>query len=223
VTRLPARRPAWGERAAGGRLSRVARWIRGLAGERPSSPAEQLPELPVVLRREPLAGPYLAAHADGDDRRAAAAASSAAEAAVVARAWWAADAWSHRALWHFERADMSLAATRQARRIGDIRVAGGDPGSARRYYAEAISEARDIGAEREEGLAALGMGRAALDLAEVTTARRLAAVAEELLARAGAPADELAAAKELRGAEKTVGGAAEDAAAEDAADGAEEE
>ncbi len=202
---------------AGGRLSRVARWIRGLAGERPSAPAERLPELPVILRRDPLAGPYLAAHADGDDRRAAAAASSAAEAAVVARAWWAADAWSHRALWHFERADMSLAATRQARRIGDIRVAGGDPGSARRYYAEAISEARDIGAEREEGLAALGMGRAALDLAEVTTARRLAAVAEELLARAGAPADELAAAKELRGAEKTVGGAAEDAA-----DGAEE-
>ena len=55
---------------------------------------------------------------------------------------------------------MTLQATRQARRIGDVRTAAGDPASARRYYAEAIDEARDIGAEHEQGLAALGMGRA---------------------------------------------------------------
>jgi hypothetical protein len=49
------------------------------------------------------------------------------------------------------------------------------------------------------------MGRAAMDLADVTTARRLAQIAEELLARAGAPAEELEAARELRGEEKEVG------------------
>jgi hypothetical protein len=38
----------------------------------------------------------------------------------------------------------------------------------------------------------------------VTTARRLASIAEELLARAGAPEDELAAARRLRGEEKPV-------------------
>ena len=86
-----------------------------------------------------------------------------------------------------------------------MKTAAGDPASARRYYAEAISEARDLGAEREQGLAALGMGRAAMDLADVTTARRLAQIAEELLARAGAPAEELEAARELRGEEKEVG------------------
>jgi hypothetical protein len=88
--------------------------------------------------------------------------------------------------------------------IGDLRWAAGDPASARRYYAEAVSEARDLGAEREQGLAALGMGRAALDLADVTTARRLAAIAEELLERAGAPGDELQAARDLRGEEREV-------------------
>jgi hypothetical protein len=99
---------------------------------------------------------------------------------------------------------MELEATRAARLIGDLRSAAGDPLSARRYYAEAISEARDLGAEREQGLAALGMGRAAMDLADVTTARRLAQVAEELLQRAGSPPDEIAAARELRGEEKEV-------------------
>ena len=58
--------------------------------------------------------------------------------------------------------------TRQARRIGDLRAAAGDPGSARRYYAEAIDEARDIGAEHEQGLAALGLGRSLLELGDVT-------------------------------------------------------
>jgi hypothetical protein len=48
------------------------------------------------------------------------------------------------------------------------------------------------------------MGRAALDLADVTTARRLAALAEELLERAGAPGDELQAARDLRGEEREV-------------------
>ena len=91
-----------------------------------------------------------------------------------------------------------------ARLIGDLRTAAGDPLSARRYYAEAISEARDLGAEREQGLAALGMGRAAMDLSDVTTARRLAQVAEELLERAGAPPPEIEAARELRGQEKEV-------------------
>ena len=47
------------------------------------------------------------------------------------------------------------------------------------------------------------MGRAAMDLSDVTTARRLAQVAEELLERA-APTEEIAAAHELRGEEKEV-------------------
>jgi hypothetical protein len=99
---------------------------------------------------------------------------------------------------------MTLAATREARRIGDIRVAGGDPTSARRYYAEAISEARDIGAQHEQGLVALGMGRAELELRNVTSARKLASIAEELLLRAQAPATQIEAARELRGEEKAV-------------------
>jgi hypothetical protein len=107
-------------------------------------------------------------------------------------------------LWHFEREGMELAATRAARFIGDVRVAGGDPASARRYYAEAISEARDIGAEREEGLAALGMGRADMELGNVTTARRLAQIALDLLERSDAPHDEVSAALDLRGDEKEV-------------------
>ena len=91
------------------------------------------------------------------------------------------------------------------RAIGEIRTRAGDPGSARRYYAEAISEARDIGAEREEGLAALGMGQAQLQLGDVTTARRLAQISVDLLRRAGAPLEETEAALRLRGEEKPVG------------------
>jgi hypothetical protein len=126
------------------------------------------------------------------------------ERAVAARDWWPADIWGHRALWHFEQAGLELAATRAARLIGDLRVTAGDPASSRRYYAEAISEARDIGAEREEGLAALGMGNAALDMGDVTTSRRLAQIAIDLFERCGAPEVEIAAARELRGEEKEV-------------------
>src|SRR5918994_346864 len=93
----------------------------------------------------------------------------------------------------------------QARRIGDVRTAAGDPASARRYYAEAIDEARDIGAEHEQGLAALGLGRAHLDLGEVTTGRRLASAAGDLLERGGAPPAEIQAARALRGSERAVG------------------
>jgi hypothetical protein len=100
---------------------------------------------------------------------------------------------------------MALQSTRAARRIGDLRVAGGDSASARRYYAEAISEARDLGAEREEGLAAYGMGRAELELGNVTAARKLASIAVGLLERSAAPLDELDAARELLGTERQVG------------------
>ncbi len=178
---------------------------RAALGERPVATRRGLPPLPAVLRRGELAAPYVAAEQAGDHRRAGAAATAAADRALRERAWWPADAWAHRALWHFEQADLSLAAVRAARRIGDIRVAGGDPESARRYYAEAIDEGRDIGAEREQGLAALGMGRAELDLANVTMSRRLARIALELLERGGAAADELTAARELIGEEKEVG------------------
>ena len=202
---VPARdRRAWGEQAIRGPVARLAARLQALMGREERRPVDRLPDLPVPLRHSPLAVPYLDATREGDHRRAGAAASNASEQAIAARAWWAADAWAHRALWHFERVDMALAATRQARRIGDIRVAGGDPSASRRYYAEAISEARDIGAEREQGMAALGLGRAELDLGNVTVARRLAGIAEELLERAGAPADETAAARELRGEEKPV-------------------
>ena len=184
-------------------MSRFARWLRGLAGAKPEA-IERLPDLPVALRRAPLAAPYLDAERDGDQGRAGAAAMVAVEAGIAAEAWWAADLWAHRALWHFERAEMALQSTRAARRIGDLRVAGGDPASARRYYAEAISEARDLGAEREEGLAAYGMGRAELELGNVTAARKLATIAVGLLERCAAPEDELAAARELRGTERAV-------------------
>jgi hypothetical protein len=185
-------------------MALLTSWARGLIGAEQRRPPDRLPDLPVSLRRSLLAAPYLEAERGRDHRRAAAAAVSASDQALEASAWWAADAWAHRALWHFERVDMALAATRQARRIGDIRVAGGDPFSSRRYYAEAIAEARDIGAEREQGLAALGLGRAELDLGNVTVGRRLAAVAEELLERSGAPVDEMRAARELRGEERAV-------------------
>jgi hypothetical protein len=198
-TQLPVR---WGPPPPGP-LAQLAAWLRGLAGLQPS-PVERLGDLPVILRRGPLAAPYLEAEESGDQHRAGAAAMAAAEAGIAAESWWAADIWAHRAMWHFERAEMSLQATRAARRIGDLRVAGGDPASARRYYAEAISEARDLGAEREQGLAANGMGHAELELGNVTAARKLARIAVDLLERAGAPTDEIAAARELRGTERPV-------------------
>ncbi len=100
---------------------------------------------------------------------------------------------------------MWLQATRTARRIGEVHLTAGDAAGARRYFAEAISEARDLGATREEGLAALGLGRAELDLGNVTTARRLAQIAIDLLERHAAPESEVAAARELRGTEVRVG------------------
>ena len=132
------------------------------------------------------------------------------EDAIDREAWWPADLWAHRALWHYEQAQDALGAIRQARRIGDVRSAAGDPESARRYYAEAIDEARDVGAEHEQGLAALGLGRAQLELGEVTQARRLAAAAVDLLDRAGAPAVDLEAARHLLGTEVPVGEGAEE-------------
>jgi hypothetical protein len=199
----------WGEAPRGGRLGAafsalVARTRATLRGK-PIPSRESLPALPLALRRGELAQRYLAAEGDADHPSAGSAASTATEQAITERAWWPADVWGHRALWHFEQAGMELEATRAARRIGDVRVGGGDPASSRRYYAEAISEARDIGAEREEGLAALGMGRAELELRNVTTARRLGQIALDLLERADAPAAETDAARELRGEEKEVG------------------
>ncbi len=194
----------WGEPQPGPLQRLLARALAAFSSPA-RRPAEGLRPLPLTLRHGELAQTYLYAQADGDHKRAAAAATTAMERAVAAGEWWPADIWGHRALWHFERAGMELAATRAARHIGDLRVAAGDPASARRYYAEAISEARDIGAEREEGLAALGLGRAAMQLSDVTAARRLAAIAIDLLERCGAPDDEVAAARELRGQEREVG------------------
>ena len=211
MTRAVTPRPPirWGEPPRGGRigaaLAALLARARAAGGGRPPSRRQTLRPLPAVLRRGELATTYLAAEGEGDHRRAGAAATTAAEQAIDAHQWWPADAWGHRALWHYEQGGMDLAATRAARLIGDVRVAGGDPASGRRYYAEAISEARDIGAEREEGLAALGMGRAELELGNVTVARRLAQIAIDLLERCGAPADEVASARELRGVEKEVG------------------
>jgi hypothetical protein len=197
----PAR---WGEPPPGV-LTRLATRLRTLFGT-PQAPGGRaaLPSLPLALRRSDLAAPYLAADAAHDDPAAAEAATTAMRRAEADHDWWPADIWGHRALWHYERAGMALEATRAARLIGELRSAAGDPGSARRYYAEAISEARDLGAEREQGLAALGLGRAAMDLADVTVARRLGAIAMDLLHRAGAPPEELQAARELRGIEKEV-------------------
>jgi len=199
----------WGEPPRGGSLgasfSALVSRVRAALGDRPRPPRESLPNLPLALRRGELAQRYLAAENTADHPAAGAAASTATEQAISEREWWPADIWGHRALWHFERAGMDLEATRAARRIGDVRAGGGDPASSRRYYAEAISEARDIGAEREEGLAALGMGHAELELRNVTTARRLGQIALDLLERCGAPEEEKAAARELRGEEKEVG------------------
>lgn len=195
--------PEWGERAPG--------WLSGLVERaralvRPeATPRTGLRELPLALRRGELAASYLAAEREQDHSRAAAAAVASMEQAITAESWWAADIWAHRGLWHFEQAGMTLQAARQARRIGDLRTAAGDPASARRYYAEAIDEARDIGAEHEQGLAAHGLGRALMELGRVTEARRLASAAVDLLERAGAPPGEVAAARDLLGREVPVG------------------
>ncbi|MEO6058861.1 MAG: hypothetical protein ABIQ05_02650 [Candidatus Limnocylindria bacterium] len=198
----------WGEAPRGGRIGEAVRHLvdraRTTLGTPPRATHVTLRSLPVALRRGDLAEAYLSATADADHATAGGSATAAAESAMALRAWWPADIWAHRALWHFEQAGMELDATRGARLIGEVRLAGGDPTSARRYYAEAISEARDIGAEREEGLAALGMGRAEMELGDVTTARRLAQMAIDLLERGEAPPGEVAAARELRGEEKEV-------------------
>lgn len=197
-------RRAWGEPQPGAfrRLLNRARQLAASGDARRSRTG--LGDLPAALRRDPAAPAYLSAERAGGHEEAARLASEASERAIAAGAWWPADAWAHRALWHYEQAQMTLDATRQARRIGDLRTSAGDPESARRYYAEAIDEARDIGAEHEQGLAALGLGRAMLDLGEVTQARRLASAAVDLLDRsAGAPA-ELEAARALLGQEQVV-------------------
>lgn len=205
----PQPRRPWGEPRPG-ILSRVLARVRGLAPGHGAPAPEGLPELPLALRRSELGAAYLGAERDRDHERAAAAAVDAMEAAIRSEDWWPADLWAHRALWHYEQAQDSLRAIRQARRIGELRAAAGDPASARRYYAEAIDEARDIGAEHEQGLAALGLGRAMLDLGQVTQARRLAAAAVDLLDRAGAPEPDVAAARRLLGTEVSVGEGAEE-------------
>jgi len=195
--------PKWGERSPG-LLARLAQSARNALRTEPA-PRSGLRELPLALRRAELAAPYLAAEREGDHRRAAVAAVASMDRAIAGEEWWAADIWAHRGLWHFEQAGMALQATRQARRIGELRFAAGDPHTARRYYAEAIDEARDIGAEREQGLAARGLGQALMELGRVTEARRLASAAVDLLERAEAPASEIAAARELLGREVAVG------------------
>jgi hypothetical protein len=201
--------PAWGEPGPGPfrRLIARARTALGVAAPRRTT---GLPDLPLAMRRGELADSYLAAEREGDHRRAAAGAVAAMERAIAAEEWWPADIWAHRALWHFERADLTLQAARQARRIGDLRSAAGDPSSARRYYAEAIDEARDIGAEHEQGLATLGMGRAMIELGEVTVGRRLGGAAVDLLDRSRAPAREIEDARALQGTEVPVGGTSEE-------------
>jgi hypothetical protein len=185
---------------------RIVGWVARQITRGPPARPDRLPQLPAPLRRGELAARYLEAEATPDHRRAGAAAMLATDQAVAERLWWPADLWAHRALWHFERADMELHAVHAARRIGEVRLMAGDPAGSRRYYAEAIAEARDLGAEREEGLAALGMGRAELEVGRVTTARRLARIAVDLLERGGGSATEIAAAREMRGEEKAVGG-----------------
>jgi tetratricopeptide (TPR) repeat protein len=203
-----SRRP-WGEPRPG-LLSRVRARLRRLVPSGERAAPQGLPELPLALRRGELGIAYLGAERGGDHPRAASAAVEAMEAAIRAEDWWPADVWAHRALWHLEQAQDTLGAIRQARRIGELRAAAGDPASARRYYAEAIDEARDVGAEHEQGLAALGLGRALLELGQVTQARRLAAAAVDLLDRAGAPAGDVNAARRLLGTEVAVGEGAEE-------------
>src|SRR5688500_18722785 len=138
----PHRRPPWGEPApsVSRRLLDRARSALGMT----SSPSRSgLRDLPLALRRGELAETYLAAEARSDHGRAAAAAVAAMERAASEAEWWPADLWGHRALWHFEQAGLTLQSTRQARRIGDLRAAAGDPASARRYYAEAIDRSEE--------------------------------------------------------------------------------
>lgn len=196
--------PEWGEPRPGLLASLLAR-ARSLFGTTPADGPDGLRELPLVLRHGELADAYLRAERLADHVAAAGAATAAMDRAASDEQWWAADIWGHRALWHFERADKPLEAIRQARRIGDVRTAAGDPDSARRYYAEAIDEARDIGAEAEQGLAALGLGRAHMDLGRVTEARRLASAAIDLLERGGADRIDVDAARALLGTEVAVG------------------
>jgi hypothetical protein len=200
----PKGRRAWGEDPPGP-IQRLIGRARALVGGEASRSRAGLRELPLALRHGDVADLYLAAEQESDHRRAGAAAVSAMDEAIGRGDWWGADIWGHRGLWHFEQAQLPLHAARQARRIGDLRSAAGDPDSARRYYAEAIDEARDIGAEHEQGLAALGLGRALLELGDVTTGRRLAGAAETLLERAGAPAVEIETARRVRGTELAVG------------------
>ena len=202
-------RPAWGERPRGW-LGRWLDQVRASLGVGERTPVAGLRELPVALRRGPLAPAYLDAAHERDHGRAASVAVEAMERAIAAGDWWPADVWAHRALWHFEQAGETLDATRQARRIGDLRLAAGDPASARRYYAEAIDEARDIGAEQEQGLAAVGLGRVLMELGDVTSARRLASAAVDLLGRAEAPVAQIQEARKLLGEERPVGEGAED-------------
>ena len=200
----PHVRPSWGQPSPG-RLRRLLDRARAALGAGAPAAREGLGELPLALRRGEMATRYLDAEREGDHRRSGAAAVAAMERAAAEADWWPADVWGHRALWHFEQAGLTLQATRQARRIGDIRLAAGDPPSARRYYAEAIDEARDIGAEHEQGLAALGLAHALLEMGDATGARRLAGAAVELLGRAGAPIAEVEDARRLRGSEVVVG------------------
>jgi tetratricopeptide (TPR) repeat protein len=203
------RRVAWGD-AGPGLFERVSSRLRALLRLEPAPPRATLGDLPGRLQRDPLAPAYRDADRARDHDRAAATAVEGMEAALTSEDWWVADAWAHRALWHFEQGEMTLEAVRQARRIGDLRWAAGDPASARRYYAEAIDESRDIGAEHEQGLAALGLGRSLLDLGSVSEARRLASASVTLLERSGAPPAEIDAARGLLGTEVAVGEAREE-------------
>jgi hypothetical protein len=201
--------PAWGEPGPPLLRRLLDRAFTALGAGRPQR-TTGLPDLPLALRRGELADSYVTAERADDHRRAAASAVAAMERAIAAEDWWPADVWGHRALWHFERADLTLQAARQARRIGDVRSAAGDPASARRYYAEAIDESRDIGAEHEQGVATLGMARAMVELGEVTAGRRLAGAAIDLLERSRAPDGEIEAARALLGTEVPVGGPTEE-------------
>jgi len=196
--------PVWGEPAPGPArraVERIQAWFRPAPMPGPRPPRE----LPAALRHGPLAEAYLEAERSNDHARAGAAAATAMDRAIVDEAWWPADVWGHRALWHFERAGLEIESIHQARRIGELRTAAGDAASARRYFAEAIDEARDVGAEHEQGLATLGLGRALLDLGRVTEARRLGSAAVDLLVRAEAPGSEVAEARALLGREVSVG------------------
>jgi hypothetical protein len=192
----------------GGRLlDGLVRRLAALTGRR-REPSDRLAPLPAALRGGELVERYLGAERSGEHRQAGAAATVASQAALDAGEWRPAELWAFRALWHFERGGMPLHAVRAARQIAEVRSAAGDPSGARRYYAEAISEARDLGAEREEGLAAIGLGRAEIQLGNATTGRRLGQIALDLLERSEASDAERAAARELRGTEKPVGRAA---------------